>query len=108
LIFSGSLPQIFHRYGRVPLSIQFTTSTLVNTLRADCNKSSDLIVVQGVNYDPMNPMGQSMDESENKDAKAALRATSLVTKYVRFDLLFVFLVLPDNKLPFQDQKRDYV
>ena len=38
------------------------------------------VVLKGVNYDPMNPMGESMDASENKDAKAALRATSLVTK----------------------------
>jgi hypothetical protein len=40
------------------------------------------IFLKGVNYDPMNPMGDSMDATENKDAKAALRATSLVTKYV--------------------------
>ena len=37
-------------------------------------------ISQGVNYDPMNPMGEDGGESENKDAKAALRATSLVTK----------------------------
>ena len=37
-------------------------------------------ISQGVNYDPMNPMGDGMRDSEDKDAKAALRATSLVTK----------------------------
>jgi hypothetical protein len=35
---------------------------------------------QGVNYDPMNPMGEAGETSEHKDFKAAMRATGLVTK----------------------------
>jgi hypothetical protein len=36
--------------------------------------------LQGVNYDPMNPMGK--EESFKADMKATTRVTSLVTKWV--------------------------
>ena len=45
------------------------------------------MLLQGVNYDPMNPMGEAGYVSQNKDEKAALRATGLVTKYVELTFL---------------------